>query len=142
MPDAYENLRPLQRRFLKCFEACASITQAARWAKTVRQMHYDWMEADPEYAAAFRLAEPRANRTLEDEAVRRAHQGIKKAIRYKGKIIAYDREYSDTLLLALIRAGNPEKYRERFDNRHSGPNGEKLLDLDSVRAFMATRDTD
>ena len=110
---AYKNLRHTQRRFLRCFEACASITVAARWAKICRQMHYDWMEEDPDYVAAFALAEPRAQRTLEDEAVRRAHQGVRRAVRYKGKVVGYETEHSDTLMNTLLKAS--PKFRERVE---------------------------
>lgn len=78
-------------------------------------MHYDWM-AEPAYAAAFAETEPRAHRTLEDEAVRRAHQGLRKAVRYKGKIVGYDTEYSDSLMNTLLKA--QPKFRDRIE--HSG----------------------
>jgi hypothetical protein len=111
----YKTLHPTQRRFLSSFEVCGSLTKAARWAKIHRSNHYAWMD-DEEYAAAFRIAESRATRTLEDEAVRRAHEGIRKPVRYKGKIVGYDTEFDNTLLLALLKAGNPEKFRDRSTN--------------------------
>lgn len=66
---------------------------------------------------------------LEDEAVRRGHEGVRKAIRYKGKIVGYETEFSDTLLMFQIKAGNPEKYRERTDNRLSGAGGFPLAGI-------------
>ncbi len=77
-----------------------------------RACHYDWIKSDPEYAKAFAEAEANSARSLEDEAVRRASMGIRKAVRYKGKIVGYETEYSDTLLLALLRANNPKKFVE------------------------------
>ena len=68
---------------------------------------------DADYAEAFRIAETRAMRSLEDEAVRRAHDGIRKPVWYKGRIVGYETEYPDALLLALLKAGNPEKFRDR-----------------------------
>jgi hypothetical protein len=78
----------------------------------VRQTHYNWLE-DPNYRTAFEDAWKRAADTLEAEAVRRAHDGIRKAIRYKGKIVGYETEYSDTLLLALLKSKKADEYRER-----------------------------
>ncbi len=78
--------------------------------------HYDWLEVDSEYAAAFERAQKRADRTIEDEAVRRAHQGIRKVVRYKGKIVGFDVEFSDTLMNTLLKA-NP-RFKERVE--HSG----------------------
>lgn len=79
-------------------------------------MHYDWLGADEAYRVAFAEAEPRALRRLEDEAVRRASEGVTRAIRYKGKIVGYETEYSDSLLQFLLRQ-NP-KFRDRVE--HSG----------------------
>jgi hypothetical protein len=76
-------------------------------------MHYDWLGADPAYAAAYAEAEPRAQQTLEDEAVRRAHQGLRRAVRYKGKIVGYETEYSDTLMNTLLKAS--PKFRDKLD---------------------------
>jgi hypothetical protein len=53
--------------------------------------------------------------TLEDEAVRRAHEGLRKPVWYKGKIVGYETEYSDTLLLAVLKANNPDKFRDRIE---------------------------
>lgn len=105
-------LHTKQRRFLAAFEACSSILKAARWAKVHRSNHYQWLEV-PAYAAAFRQAEQRASRTLEDEAVRRASEGLRKPVWYKGKVVGYETEYSDTLLITLLKANNPDKFRER-----------------------------
>ena len=105
-------LHPKQRRFLAAFEACSSILKAARWAKVHRSNHYQWLEG-PAYAAAFQQAERRASRTLEDEAVRRAAEGLRKPVWYKGKIVGYETEYSDTLLVTLLKANNPDKFRDR-----------------------------
>lgn len=120
-------LRAKQKRFLACFAACGSLTNAARWTKIHRQTHYDWMSNSPGYPEAFKEAEDRSIRVLEDEAVRRAHEGIRRPVRYKGKIVGYETEYSDSLLMFTIKAGKPEKYRERFDQRHTGPDGKPVL---------------
>jgi hypothetical protein len=104
-----------QRRFLAAFAACGSVVRASRWAKTRRQTHYFWLATDPSYPARFRQAEMQAARTLEDEAVRRAHEGLRKPVWYKGKIVGYETEYSDTLLLAVLRANNPDKFRDRIE---------------------------
>jgi hypothetical protein len=134
---SYEILQTArQQRFLAAFSACGSLTQAARWAKIHRHTHYDWLENDPTYKPAFEAAEKRAARSLEDEAVRRAHEGIRKAVRYKGKVVGYETEFSDSLLTTLLKATNPEKFRDRIDQRHSNDPENPLLDVESVRAFL------
>jgi hypothetical protein len=132
-----QNLTPSQRRFLVCFAACASIQQAAKWAKIHRQNHYDWLEESSDYKLAFEKVKPQAYQLLEDEAVRRAREGVTKAVRYKGKIVGYDTEYSDSLLQFLLKGAMPEKYRERIDQRLSTPDGKPLLTLATFDAIVA-----
>ncbi len=101
---------------------------AARWAKVHRQMHYDWLkEEDGAYRRAFADAEPKARRALEDEAVRRAHQGVRKVVRYKGKIVGHDTEYSDTLMALLLK--RDPKFREKVDIEASGKEGAPPITL-------------
>jgi hypothetical protein len=56
---------------------------------------------------------------LEDEAVRRAKDGVRRPLVYKGKQVyiqgepIYQIEYSDQLLIRLLEAYNPEKFKRR-----------------------------
>ena len=129
-------LTPKQIRFLRCFEACASVTQAARWAKINKRTHYDWLEASSEYKRAFEAAEPVAARTLEDEAVRRAREGVRKAVWHKGKIVGYQTEFSDSLMQTLLKGTNPKKFRENSSVELTGKDGKPLFDFASIRAFI------
>ena len=112
-----------QRRFLAAFAASASVIQAARWAKLSRQAHYNWMKDDPTYPERFERVKAQAARTLEDEAVRRAHEGLRREIRYKGRVVGHEIEYSDTLMLALLKANSPEKFRDRSETAITTPDG-------------------
>lgn len=49
---------------------------------------------------------------LVSEANRRAVEGTLKPILYKGEIVTYLTEYSDALLMFLLRAARPDTYRE------------------------------
>ena len=51
--------------------------------------------------------------TGEDEAVRRAHDGVDEPVFYQGKACGVVRKYSDTLLIFLLKGRRPEKYRDR-----------------------------
>jgi hypothetical protein len=84
-------------------------------------MHYRWLKESEVYAAAFAEVKDEAAQTLEDEAVRRAHEGVLEPVYYKGKACGVIRVYSDTLLLSLLKAVRPEKYRDRTEV--SGPGG-------------------
>jgi len=80
-----------------------------------RGTHYDWLRKDPEYRAQFEAATDQAAQALEDEAVRRAYEGIDKPVYQMGKQVGVIREYSDTLLIFLLKGLRPAKYRERYD---------------------------
>lgn len=115
---------PKKRAFLAAYVRTASIVRAAQTAKIDRSDHYDWMKKDPAYAEAFDKSKDVAAQTLEDEAVRRAHQGCAKAVYHQGKRVGIVTEYSDTLLIFLLKGLRPEKYRERYEHSatiaHSG----------------------
>jgi hypothetical protein len=48
----------------------------------------------------------------------------------------YELEYSDTLLIFLLKGIRPEKYRERFE--HSGPEGGPI-EFSDARAYIAAK---
>ena len=98
-----------QAVFLKAFMEIATITHAARAAKIGRQTHYDWLKKDGEYQEAFADAKAAAGDALIAEARRRAL------------------EYSDTLLIFLLKGAYPEKYRENY--HHTGDMNVALVDL-------------
>lgn len=104
---------------LKAYSGCASISKAARAARISRQTHYDWMELDEAYRKAFPIVREYAGQFLEDSAVEKATVGVKRAIRHKGKVVGHERDLSDTLHLALLKAFLPERYRERSESRVS-----------------------
>ena len=79
-----------------------------------RGTHYDWLKADPGYKAAFEAVQDQAAQSLEDEAVRRAYEGVERPVTVAGKRELV-REYSDTLLIFLLKGLRPAKYRERYD---------------------------
>jgi hypothetical protein len=131
---------PKRDAFLAAFKLTASITKAAAAAKCERGLHYRWLE-EPEYAAAFEAAKEEAAQSLEDEAVRRAHEGVSEPVIWQGQF-TYEtdsrgrrrlkkplavQKYSDTLLIFLLKGMRPEKYRESFKAEISGPGGGPIL---------------
>jgi len=124
-----------QRRFLEAFAVCCSVQKAARWAGVHRQCHYDWLDEDPTYPARFEEARRRAGQTLEDEAVRRAVEGVRRPVLCRGKQVyiqgepQYEVEYSDQLLIRLLEASNPDKYKRRHEHEHIA----KLFELEPER---------
>jgi hypothetical protein len=113
-----------QDAFLNKFCDLANITKAAKACRVGRRTVYDWLENDKNFKAKFKKARKVAVGVLEDEAHRRAVEGVDKPIFYKGKRVkAKVKEYSDTLLIVLLKANAPKKYRERVQSQVSGPDG-------------------
>ncbi len=79
-----------------------------------------WPDRDEEFAQRWRNAvEERADK-LEDEAIRRACDGVERPVFYRGKIVGYTREYSDSLLKFLLEVKRPKIYRARHGDAERG----------------------
>ncbi len=107
----------LKRAFLVEFARTGNLGHSAATVGILsRQTVYAWLEHDEEFSQAYANAEIEATEALEREALRRAVEGTpyRRTSYYRGKVVGTDEktEYSDTLLMLLLRARAPEKYRE------------------------------
>ncbi len=84
-------------------------------------MAYNWRKGDEAFATAWDEALDAGTDALEDEAVRRAHEGVEEPVFYQGEEVARVRKYSDNLLMFLLKGRRPERFRERTEI--SGPGG-------------------
>lgn len=109
--------------FLEHFAKTANVSVSAAHAKIDRSSIYKTRERDPAFAAAWDEAENVACEALEEEARRRAHDGWDEPVFYKGEPTGTIRKYDSTLLIFLLKARRPEKYRDnvRTDNFHFDP---------------------
>jgi len=114
------------------YEEVGRVDVACAKAGVGRRTHYQWLETDPEYRTQFEQSRKRIVQLLEDEALRRAVEGVEKPISVNGetKII---REYSDTLLIFLLKGAAPEKYRERYEHALGAPGGGGVTKIEIVR---------
>lgn len=103
-----------KRAFIAAYAESGNVTLAAIAAKVDRRTHYKWLEADPDYTDAFYEAGEAAADRLEQEARRRAVDGVERPLMHKGEEVGTVREYSDQLLMFLLKGVRPEKYRERI----------------------------
>jgi hypothetical protein len=111
--------------FLGAYALTASIKRAAELAGVRPQAHYRRMKVDPEYAIAFAEAHAIAVGFLESEAVRRATEGVMEPVFWQGEVRGHKLRYSDTLLLALLEANAPEKWRK--SQVVTGPGGGAII---------------
>src|SRR5262249_8510012 len=98
-----------KERFLRPLSDTGSVTTAVAVAGTSRTRVYELRKTDPAFASAWQEAEEVANDRLEDEARRRALEGVPEPLVSAGKLVRDDdgqpitiRRYSDNLLLALL----------------------------------------
>ena len=109
-------VHPKKRAFLAAYAECGTVTRAAEIAGIDRQTYYDWSKSDPEFVKAAEAAYDMAGERLEQEARRRAVEGVQKPVWYQGRECGVVTEYSDTLLIFLLKGAKPDKYQERVRN--------------------------
>lgn len=122
-----------ENQFLATLRETGCVRKACEIVAIGRSTAYEWREEDEAFAKQWEDAVQDGLDLLEHEARRRAFDGLvrKKFTKGGDPIIDpetqaqyFEREYSDTLLIFLLKGGRPEKYRERYE--HSGPGGTPL----------------
>lgn len=122
---------------MSALEESGNVSAAAKVAGIHRDTAYAHKEKDEAFAARWEAALEIACDALELEARRRAAEGL---VRYKfndGKPILdpvtkkpyFEREYSDTLLIFLLKAHRPEKFRETVRSVNLNLTAEELAKL-------------
>ncbi len=115
-----ENGHDWQTPFLEKLAECGNVTRACKAAKVARWTAYRHRRDDPAFERAWDEALSIAVGLLEDEAWRRAREGWLEPVFFKGEQQGSVRKYSDTLLIFLLKAHNPAKYRENLDLTSGG----------------------
>jgi len=129
--------------FLAALGTTGNVSVACGAVGIDRRTAYNRRDADESFAEAWSDALDQSADLLEEEARRRAYQGVRRLKFDHGKpimvpalgddglvikdqdgnpeLVPYvEHEYSDVLLIFLLKGIRPEKYRERTDVRHSG----------------------
>lgn len=102
---------PKMQKFLDAFRESGILATAARTAMIGVASARTYAEHHPDFAAAMKEAEEEAADVLEAEAHRRAYEGTERPVFQGGKLVGHVREYSDQLLMFLLRARRPERFR-------------------------------
>lgn len=98
-------------KWLDAFRKYGTVTQACRVTGIGRTTVYDRRNADDQFAQAWTEVEDETTEAMEREAYRRAVDGFDR----NG-----ERHYSDTLLIFMLKARRPEKYRDQVKVEHAG----------------------
>lgn len=111
-------------------KACAAIGIS-------RYTAYEWRKKLPDFAEAWDEAMKAGVTALEDEAHRRAFEGTDEPVFQQGMEIGAVRKYSDTLAIFLLKAHNPEKYRENSKVELAGRLAVSDMSEDDIKAELA-----
>ena len=111
--------------FLDTLRGTGNVRLAASNADVARQVAYRARDSSRQFRADWDEALEEARELLEAEARRRAAIGVDEPVYYKGQVVGQIRKYSDNLLMFLLKAHWPEKFRENLsiDQRVSGRDG-------------------
>lgn len=111
--------------FIAALLKSSNVSAACRKAKIARSFAYNERNLDAEFKAAWDEALEMALDDAESEAWRRGVKGTISNRQYDkdGNLINETRQYSDTLLIFMLKAHRPAKYRETVRNELTGPSG-------------------
>lgn len=102
------------RKFLEAVSRGWSISRACRSAGCGLGAPYDLRKRDPLFADSWRTAYEAGTDRFEDAAADRALNGTVKGIWYQGQLVGYEIRYDNRLLLDVLAARRPVKWRH-FD---------------------------
>lgn len=91
----------------------ANVTRASQIAGFAPKEVYRLRKLDPDLAKAWQEAIEIGNKALEDEARRRAYEGVPEPVFYQGAQCGIVQKYSDTLLMFLLNATDPDRFKRR-----------------------------
>lgn len=103
-------------RAINVIAATGSLPLALREANVARAAFNKRRERYPEFAEAIDEANQYFREvSLEQTASMRAIDGTLKDVYHKGAVVGQERIYSDTLMVKLLEANSPEKFKPKVD---------------------------
>ncbi len=114
---------------MKALRDSGIVREACEHARISRGQAYAAKHDDEKFAAAWDEAMQEAVDRLEAVAQERAIDGWEEPVFYQGVACGTVHRRSDTLLMFLMKAHAPERFRDNYHNyhiEHSGPHGAPL----------------
>lgn len=127
--------------FLARLRHHSNVTQACEEIGFSKVALYALRKRDEEFAKDWDDAERDGSKCLEDEAKRRA-MGYEEKVYKNGEYVGKVKKYSDLLLLALLNAHWPEKYRRSNGDQPPTIPPEDQKRLDEARNVLKRLNTD
>jgi len=110
--------------FFEELSKSGNTSRAAELTKISRMAIYERLERDEEFAVRYEKAKARGLEGLEDEANRRAFNGVEEPVFYMGQRVATVTTFSDALIQFLLKGGKPQKYRDRISTENVNLNSD------------------
>jgi hypothetical protein len=109
-----------EKAFLSKLCKEGNVSAACRAAKIDRGTAYHRKNNNEAFAVRWQEALDEAADLLEAEAWRRAFKGVEEPVFQQKEQVGTIRKYSDTLMVLLLKAHKPERFRERTDVTSAG----------------------
>jgi hypothetical protein len=119
-------LTPKKRKAFIAALATGSVSKACEMIGMCRQRLYEVKAIDEAFSKEWDSAIEQGTDALEDEAWRRAVEGVDDPVYFMGTRVDTVRKYSDGLLTLLLKSRRPDKYRERTSTELTGKDGKPL----------------
>ncbi len=108
-----------QQLYETLFQCAGNVTKTCLLMNIYHRSLYAAFKINPEFKKEFDVIRDEAIDRLEDEAIRRGHDGIDKPVFYMGRVVGYERVYSDHLIARVLAA-----YRKRYRTSNVETTGE------------------
>lgn len=106
--------------FLEAMRRMPNVTAACKLLGIDRTTPYRYRETNKDFESAWKDAESEGCDTLEAAAWHRAVDGTPRPIYQGGEKVGEETVYSDSLMITLLKAHKPNKYRERVSAEIKG----------------------
>lgn len=106
--------------WLAAFEAEGTVSAACARANVGRTTVYRTRQADEDFALAWADIEEQTTERMEREAYRRGVEGVPRDIYHQGQVVGAERQFSDVLLIFMLKSRRPERYRDNVKVEHAG----------------------
>lgn len=114
------------KKFLYALMRDGNVSKAARYAKANRTALFQRKRRDDEFAAVWEECLQIGTANLEDHAHDLAMNGWQEPVFHDGEECGEKQRFSPALIIFLLKAHNPERYRERYEIENTGKGGGPL----------------
>jgi hypothetical protein len=127
-----------KQKFLEHFAKTGNASKTCREINISRNSVKFWLRKDRTFQAGSDDAQVVAIECMEEEAHRRGVEGTLEPVYFAGKAVGAIRKYSDTMLIFLLKAAKPEKYRDfYYDQGGHAPHATREELLSSIHGKLA-----